>query len=55
MDVKHMGPQERKMAERIDSIYDRQGEIHSKMTGLLSESAKLRKENEMLLKKLGWW
>ena len=43
------------MSKRMDVIYDRQGEILKTMKKLMEESIKLRKENEKLLKEMGWW
>ena len=50
-----MTKEEKQITKRIDAIYDRQGEILVGMAKLMDESAKLRKENEKLLKKMGWW
>ena len=43
------------MASRIDTIYGRQAAIQGKVISLMEESRRLRKENDSLLKKLGWW
>jgi len=55
MKEKYMTPEQRKAARRLDAIYDRQGAIQKKMAALVSESGKLMKENEKLLRQLGWW
>ena len=50
-----MSKEQKKTSDRIDAIYDRQGEITGQIKKLVEESARLRKENEKLLKKMGWW
>jgi regulator of replication initiation timing len=50
-----MSKEQKKISNRMDAIYDRQGEILENMKRLMGESIKLRKENEKLLKRMGWW
>ena len=46
---------EMKLAARLDKIYDRHTTIMENMDKLTKEWLALRKEQEKILKKLGWW
>lgn len=50
-----MTKNEKKLAERLDKIYDRHTAIMKEMEKLNKEWFKLRAEQEKILKKLGWW
>ena len=44
-----------KLSDRLDEIYDRHDEIMKDISKLTKEWLSLRKEQEKILKKLGWW
>jgi hypothetical protein len=46
---------ERKLAGRLDKIYERHDAIMKNIGKLSTEWIALRKEQEAILKKLGWW
>jgi len=46
---------EMKMSERLDKIHDRHDAIMKNIDKLTKEWLALRKEQEKILKKLGWW
>ena len=52
---KNLTKKEEKLAERLDTIYDRHTEIMKEMQKLNREWFTLRKEQGKILKKLGWW
>ena|GEM_PF-1397294 len=52
---KVMTKKEREMSKRLDRIYDRHDAIMKNMDKLTKEWLALRKEQEKILKKLGWW
>ncbi len=52
---KLMTKKERELAERLDEIHDRHDKIMKDMAKLTKEWWTLRKEQERILKKLGWW
>ena len=52
---KAMTKKEMELSERLDEIYDRHEEIMKEINTLTKEWLNLRKEQEKILKKLGWW
>ena len=50
-----MTENEKKLAKRLDNIYDRHDAIMKNIDKLTKEWLALRKEQEKILKKLGWW
>jgi hypothetical protein len=52
---KVMTKREMKMSDRLDEIYNRHDAIMKDIGKLTKEWLALRKEQEAILKKLGWW
>ena len=50
-----MTKKEKELAKRLDKIYDRHDAIINNINKLTKEWLALRKEQERILKKLGWW
>jgi len=55
MGGKCMGKKDKKMAKKLDDLYDEQDVIMKKIHKLSKELLASRKEQEAILKKLGWW
>jgi len=47
--------EEKKGVRRLDAIYERQDKLMKNVDKLVKEWLVLRKEQEQILKKLGWW
>lgn len=52
---KVMTKKEMQLSNRLDEIYDRHDAIMKNIDKLTKEWFTLRKEQERILKKLGWW
>ena len=53
--TKQMTKKETELSDRLDEIHDRHDEIMKDIKKLTNEWFALRKEQEKILKKLGWW
>ncbi len=53
--MEKMTKKDMELSDRLDEIYDRHDEIMKEMKKLTTEWFALRKEQEKILKKLGWW
>ena len=53
--TKYMTKKEMELSGRLDEIHDRHDEIMKDIKKLTKEWFLLRKEQEKILKKLGWW
>ena len=47
--------EEKKGVRRLDAIYERQDKLMKNVDKLVKEWLVLRKEQEQILRKLGWW
>ena len=50
-----MTEKEKKLEKRLDELHDEQDEIMTGIDRLTKEWFASRKEQEVILKKLGWW
>ena len=53
--MEDMTQQEKRLADRLDKIHARQDAIMKNIQKLTNEWLASRKEQEAILKKLGWW